>query len=368
MKCEYFGKCGSCTLFELPYEEQLKKKSNYIKDEFKEFYTDKMELFSSSDGHFRNRAEFRIWHEGDELFYAMNGFSKKSIVKIERCQIVEENIYSTMPKLIEYIKKSDTLRQKLFAVEFMSANEMLVTLIYHKKIDESWLKEAKKLEQKLNLMVIGRSRGVKIVSQRDFIYQDLKVNSKTYRYKVYENSFLQPNTKVNVKMIGWAKNNSKDFGGDLVELYCGHGNFTIPLSENFDKVLATEISKKSISSAKENCELNGVNHIFFARLSAEEFTQALHKEREFRRLKGVDLDNYNFSTIFIDPPRAGVDTKTLSLVSEFEHIIYISCNPKTLKRDLSKLCKTHYIEKFAIFDQFAYTEHLECGAVLKKIP
>ena len=91
--------------------------------------------------------------------------------------------------------------------------------------------------------------------------------------------------------------------------------------------------------------------------------------REFYRLKELDinLSEFDFSHIFIDPPRAGLDDGVREFVAEFGHIIYISCNPQSLKRDLSALLKTHEILHFALFDQFATTAHLECGVILGKI-
>jgi len=140
------------------------------------------------------------------------------------------------------------------------------------------------------------------------------------------------------------------------------------LSKQFDKVLATEISKTSIRSAKINCELNNITNIKFIRMSSEEFVEARNGVREFRRMKQEDvvLEDYNFSTIFVDPPRAGLDVTTTKLSKEFEQIIYISCNPETLYRDLEELTKTHTIKCFALFDQFAFTSHIECGVVLIK--
>jgi len=367
LECKYFGKCGSCTLWQLDYDKQLEVKVAKIEEEFKEFYSGELTVYPSISSHFRNRAEFRIWHDGNMISYAMNGFNKKEIVLINECQIVQKAIYEVMPKLIDYIKKNPILKEKLFSIEFLSGENLLITLIYHKKIDHRWLNVARELEDTLKASIIGRSRGVRLVVSKDYIVQKLVVLDKVYRYKVYENSFLQPNTKVNEKMITWIKKNSSSFGKDLLELYCGGGNFTIPLSESFKKVLATEISKKSIKSAKENAALNDVNNISFVRLSSEELTQALKGKREFRRLKDVKLEEFDFGTVFVDPPRAGVDDDTLKLLQNFKHIIYISCNPKTLKRDLKTLNKTHKIENFALFDQFAYTNHLECGVILTKI-
>jgi tRNA (uracil-5-)-methyltransferase len=102
-------------------------------------------------------------------------------------------------------------------------------------------------------------------------------------------------------------------------------------------------------------------------MSAEEFVQGLQEVRVFNRLKDINLKDYNFDTIFMDPPRSGLDDTTRALAKDFEQIIYISCNPETLHRDLKELVKTHEIIKFALFDQFAYTHHIESGVILKKL-
>ena len=101
-------------------------------------------------------------------------------------------------------------------------------------------------------------------------------------------------------------------------------------------------------------------------MSSEEFVQAMNKEREFNRLKDVDLDAFDVKSIFLDPPRSGLDETTTQLAQKFDTIIYISCNPQTLKRDLDVLSQTHEIENMAVFDQFAYTNHLEMGAILRR--
>jgi len=144
------------------------------------------------------------------------------------------------------------------------------------------------------------------------------------------------------------------------------GNFTCVLAKNFNRVLATEISKISVRSAQYNFEANGIDNVTIVRMSSEEFTEALNGVRPFRRLKDIDLDSYNFSTIFVDPPRAGLDDATVALVKRFDNIIYVSCNPTTLKANLEAISDTHRIESFAVFDQFPYTHHLESGVFLTK--
>lgn len=372
MNCEYFGKCASCVLYDKSYEEQLNFKLQREKERFSDFTTMDFDIIKSEEKAFRNRAEFRIWWEKDEnaneiLSYAMNDFNK-NILEINSCQIVSPHIQEIMPKLLKLLMEDLILSYKLFAVEFLdsSTNDMLVTLIYHKKLDEQWNKLAKKIEEKLNIKVMGRSRKQKIILSSESIDESLNINNQNFKFAYQEGGFTQPNTNVNIQMIEWVLNNIENSSKDLCELYCGGGNFTIPLSTKFNKVLATEISKTSIKSALKNCELNNVNNISFIRMSAEEFVQGLQEVRTFNRLKDVNLKDYNFDTIFMDPPRSGLDDTTRALAKDFSNIIYISCNPETLHRDLKELTNTHEIVKFALFDQFAYTHHIESGVILKK--
>ena len=373
MNCKYFGRCASCTLHDKSYEEQLDFKVQREKERFSNFTSMDFDIIKSSDKNFRNRAEFRIWWDKDEndnhtISYAMNDFDK-NILEIDSCQIVSPHIQKIMPKLLDFVRKEKELENKLFAVEFLGSttNDLLVTLIYHRKLDDSWNELAKKLELELNIKIIGRSRKQKVILTNDLISETLNINNQDFKFEYQEGGFTQPNTKVNIQMIEWVLNNIDSSDKDLCELYCGGGNFTIPLSTKFSKVLATEISKTSIKSALRNCALNDVSNIQFIRMSAEEFVQGLQGVRTFERLKNVNLKDYNFDTIFMDPPRAGLDDVTRALAKDFEQIIYISCNPETLHRDLFELTKTHEIVEFGLFDQFAFTNHIETGVILKII-
>ena len=122
----------------------------------------------------------------------------------------------------------------------------------------------------------------------------------------------------------------------------------------------------SVRAARENLADNGIGNVQIIRLSAEEVTQAMRREREFRSLADLyrPVDEFVLRTIFVDPPRAGLDEQTLNMAAGFEAIIYISCNPHTLAENLEVLCQTHHIANFAMFDQFPYTDHMECGVLL----
>ncbi len=253
-------------------------------------------------------------------------------------------------------------------MEFLTtlSGEALVTLCYHRPIDEQWDAAARPLAAQLGILLIGRSRGRRRVLERDYVVEQLQVDGRSWRYQQVEGGFTQPNGSVNQHMLTWALEAAGHNDDDLLELYCGNGNFTLPLSTRFRRVLATELSKSSVRSALENIADNQVENVTLVRLASEEVTQALTGVREFRRLQGIDLSGYQFGTVFVDPPRAGLDPATLELVKGYPRILYISCNPQTLAANIAELDATHRVTRCALFDQFPYTEHMEAGVLLER--
>lgn len=357
-----------CQVFPENYQTQLADKVERFQALLPE--TPNLQVFESPTEHYRARAEFRIWHEDDDTFYIMFDQETKQKVRIDACPMAIEPIANLMQPLMTAIKANPVLRTKLFQVDFLAtlSGEMLVTLIYRRQIegDEEWLAAANELRQQLPIThVIGRARKQKILLDQDFVTETLNVDGKAFRYQQIENSFTQPNPYVAQHMLHWARSVSGKSDGDLIELYCGNGNFSIALADCYRRVLATEISKTSVASAQINIADNDIDNLQIIKMAAEEVTEAF-AGREFFRLKDVDLSAYEFSTIFVDPPRAGLDDLTRKMVCDYERIIYISCNPETLARDLEVLTKTHQIEQTALFDQFPYTHHIESGVFLTR--
>ncbi|NHN39313.1 tRNA (uridine(54)-C5)-methyltransferase TrmA [Pseudomaricurvus alcaniphilus] len=351
------------------YPDQLAAKASKITALMSPFSAPAVEVFESPPSHFRMRAEFKVWHADGAAHYAMYqpGQYKQPFV-IEDFPVGSEAINRLMPLLLQAINRSSLLSKRLFQVEFLTtlSNQCVISLIYHRPLDENWRHEAEQLAAALDINIVGRSRKQKLVIGNDYVTETLKVGTQEYRYQQIETSFTQPNARVCEKMLSWAVAAAEGLGGDLLELYCGNGNFTLPLARHFERVLATEISKTSVNSALHNMTLNGVDNIQVVRMSSEEFTQAMDKQRAFRRLREIDLDAYNFSTIFVDPPRAGLDADTLAMVQRFPNILYVSCNPETLADNLAQLTDSHDIERLALFDQFPYTNHIESGVLLKR--
>lgn len=353
------------------YDAQLEEKRLRLQALFAELATPELELFTSSPEYYRMRAEFRIWHEAGDIYYAMFNQQSRERYRVDHFPTASRLINQLMPALLEAIRPHVQLKHKLFQVDFLStlSGEALITLLYHKKLGPEWETLARQLRETLRAQgfavdLIGRALKQKLVLERDYVIERLQVAGRSLQYMQVENSFTQPNAEMNQKMLAWALDVTRDASGDLLELYCGNGNFSLALAQNFRQVLATEIAKPSVESAQYNIAANGLENVKILRMSAEEFTMAIRGEREFNRLKGIDLQSYECNTIFVDPPRAGLDQATLAMVQGYERILYISCNPETLKENVRQLNSTHRIERFALFDQFPYTHHMEAGVWL----
>lgn len=361
------------TLHTEDYEQQLVEKTDRLKAMMAPFNAPEPEIFSSPKSHYRMRAEFRVWHDNDDLFHIMFDKETKERIRVDQFPVASQLINDMMAALLPLIKQNELLRHKLFQIDYLStlSNKLIVSLLYHKKLGEEWMAEAKALkaalvEQGFDVQLIGRASKTKIMLDNDYVDEVLPVMGKNMVYRQVENSFTQPNAQVNIKMLEWAIGATQNSTGDLLELYCGNGNFSLALAQNFERVLATEIAKPSVAAAQYNIEANNIENVQIIRMSAEDFTQAMQGAREFRRLEGISLADYQCNTIFVDPPRSGLDAETVKLVQGYEHILYISCNPETLCDNLAELTKTHKIEKLALFDQFPYTHHMESGVLLSR--
>ncbi|KFM28206.1 tRNA/tmRNA (uracil-C(5))-methyltransferase [Auxenochlorella protothecoides] len=273
------------------YEAQLATKVAWLETLFQDLEHPPFAIHRSEPENFRMRTEFDVWHSGDSLEFQM--FEKDPKTGERRPVRVDQfpvNLHTTL------------------------SGQAMVTLLYHRKLGDAWQEAAQKLRVCLGdlaspIHIIGRSRGQKICLDADEVEETLTVEGQTLRYVQVEANFSQPNAGIS--------------------LYCGNGNFTAALAPRFRRVVATEVSKRSVAAARRNCAQNGVNNVFLARMRSEEFTEAWRTGGKKERLKGLDLVECDFQTLLVDPPRAGLDPDTLQLLHEFDNVIYISCNPGT---------------------------------------
>ena len=355
------------------YDAQLAEKVTRLEGMMSPFAAPEVEVFRSPVSHYRMRAEFRLWHDGDDIYHIMFDQQTRERIRVDSFPAASELINRLMPLLIDAIRDNRVLRRKLFQIDYLStmSNQVVVSLLYHRALDEEWQKAAMALRDALraqgfDLHLIGRATKTKICLDQDFVDECLPVGGRELIYRQVENSFTQPNAAMNIKMLEWALDVTEGSQGDLLELYCGNGNFSLALARNFRRVLATEIAKPSVASAQYNIAVNQIDNVQIIRMSAEEFTQAMNGTRQFNRLQGIDLTSYQCETIFVDPPRSGLDDETVKMVQAYPQILYISCNPETLSANLQTLSQTHDVTRLELFDQFPYTHHMECGVLLTR--
>jgi tRNA (uracil-5-)-methyltransferase len=313
---------------------------------------------------------------------ALGADGKPGRVRVDAFPVASRLVNALMGGVLAAARADPELGRRLFQANFHTtlSGESMVTLIYHRKLDDAWTAAARVLRTALAALpgaaapphVVGRSRKQRVLVEAAEVEEVLEVPGRgALRYRQVEGAFSQPNAGVCAQMLGWAAAATAgpdSAAHDLLELYCGNGNFTAALAPNFRRVVATEVSKSAVAAARYNLEANGITNTFIARMSSEDFAEARQAGRAYERLKGVDLPAHDFGTLFVDPPRAGLDAATRALARDFRRVVYVSCNPHTLARDAAELADLFSVEKFALFDQFPYTHHVECGMVLARRP
>jgi len=381
------------------YHQLLQQKVIKVFESVKEFipgpqqkqFFDDICICESPPKHFRLRCRFQLELERGELNYLMWENGGPNVV-IKDFPIASPTIYLLMPHLRDYLQNSPFLCGALKAVNFLSTlhGDCLISLIYqNRQLDDNWDMGASELrdhlfkllpdraESKPIMGIIGRSKNnCRNIGCGVFVNEVLQLKDGTsIRYRQIESSFSNPNGIVNQRALDWIcgialriKSSMTDpsLQNNLLELYCGNGNHTCALARFFHEIVAVELDTKLCQAATHNLEINGISNAEIVQVHSETFCRKILATRKYRSMKD-GKQTLEFHSVLVDPPRAGLDATTLSLVAEYSAIIYISCNPNAfLENYKTVLSKTHTIVAMAVFDQFAYTEHVECGYYLTK--
>ena len=333
-------------------------KFDRFQDDIKNNYDEKVVINLSPSTSFRSRCEFSY----GKNHYVMHDDNGKIYIKTFKDASLD--IQNLMPVLLKRINENNEINHKLFQVNFRSNqhNKIMVTMIYHKIIDKSLINLVKHISDDLKVNIIIRSKNYKYETRG--LYLDDTLIYKNLKIYQTDNTFTQSNKylvdKMIFKVIDFIENPD-----DLLELYCGIGTFTIPLSFIFNKVLATENNRNSIKCLNKSLKENNISNIHNARLSSDEVSE-LFKGKIFNRMNSKSISDFNFSHILLDPPRSGLTEDVINLASNFKNIIYVSCSTETYIRDIN-LIRSHKITNIELFDQFPNKNHLEIVSVLKMI-
>ncbi|WGK68829.1 hypothetical protein P0082_10120 [Candidatus Haliotispira prima] len=360
--------------------------------------------FPSPPRHYRARMEFALHRinaaDGTTQFRYVMFDNEKRVQRLETSDVPLQAISRRMPPLLHFLEGEPALSRRLFQVNWRAdpAGWVMLSLLYHGKRrpgknpeqnadqtsqDQAWQEAAQRLQEALDLhSVLGRSKSRLLHAGPAHLDSRLTMeNGQVLHIRQDDTCFTQPNAYTNPDMLNWARQHfpaqntnpkqgpTQDPGPDLLELYCGIGNFTCALAPRFRRVLATEIVRQSIRLCRHNTEQNGLTNVTVARLSAAETAEALAGVRRFQRLADIDLDGYKLRHLLLDPPRSGLDEQCRHFAMHFPNILYISCNPQELLRDLAfwhEHGANYQITASAVFNQFPHTQHLEAAVVLQR--
>ena len=323
--CPYYEFCNGCDIAHIKYNKSLEYKKDIVKNIIKRYSNidiDPEIIFDNNIYNYRNKITLRVYNNKLSLI-------GDSFVNIDYCYLVNDNIND----VIKLINDIDLSRVKEVIIK--GTNEIMV--IIKGIINESILLD--KLGGTATTIIVND----KIIYGNEYI----TINIKNYTYAIYASSFFQVNTgmieKLYDKVLEYAGS-----GNSLLDLYCGAGTIGIYLANNFNKVRGIEQNRDAIVSANKNKEINHINNINFI---CEE---------------ACNIDNINEDVLVIDPPRHGLDkiTREKIMLSDVKKIVYVSCNPITLARDLDVLKEKYEIKDITLFDMFPNTSHVECCLLL----
>lgn len=339
---------------------------------------------------------------------------------IDSFPIASKAIYSIMQPLLIAIETSPELAKGIQAANFLSSTigDVVVTLIYNEALCESsWNAAAENMISSLQdqhledvgvISIIGRSKGMKLlVGRGEFVFEKLSIfdemssnrnplfthpstllhnmdypqshrQHRTLTYKQITDGFSNPNSHVNAKALEWicdsclvAMNNLPPSASrDLLELYCGGGNHTVALSCIASRIVAVELNSLLCDAARENLDRNNVTNVLVVACDSQKFAKKILKDKKYTppAMASSQLSSaFEFNIVLCDPPRAGLDAVTIKLIKSYKFIIYISCGPAALERDLKILKDSHKVVRMGVFDQFAYTKHIETGVLLMQL-
>ena len=321
--CPYFDKCGGCDLLHISYDKEIALKKEYIQRLFKDEPV-AISFFDRFD--YRNKITLHVKNKKIGLYKK----DSNEIVEIDKCFLVSDNIN----KLMMFLKNMDL--SKITEITIREGLGLLLSV-------------TGSISNK-NIKSLINYPNLKSIYENDkLIYGDeyLKVNFNNLNFFINNNSFLQVNTNCAISLY----EKIKEYIGKsdrLLDLYCGSATIGIYISDICKNITGVEINKDSVLCGKKNIKENNISNYEIIRGDAKD-------------IEGC------FDTIVVDPPRTGLSKTVIDFInnSNCEKVVYVSCNPTTLKRDIDMLYN-YNIKKMDIFNMFPATKHIEVICVLER--
>ena len=328
--CPYFSECGGCSYMHVTHEDEVEYKVNALKEILKRnavIDANVSTIISNNELGYRNKLSLKV--ENYEF-----GFYKEEsheFIKIDECLLASLAIRNIF-KLKEYLK----FKEGNILIRSNFNDEIIIKINSESSVELN----IEKLKEHIKL--VGIIINEKVIYGEDFFIEQVH----NYFYKVNINSFFQINLNILDKVINLLR--EKEYN-TVADLYCGVGTLGIPLKKQ--KLYGIEIVKEAVIDAIYNAKINKQDNKYLLG-SAE----------------AINKINAKIDTIIIDPPRAGLNKKTLDFLINYQsdNLIYMSCNPMTLAKNLKSLSTVYNIEEVFYLDMFPRTKHIECVSVLSR--
>lgn len=329
--CPYFDICGGCNLLNLKYEDTIEYKETKVKEVFKRFLNIDLNNINAikSDKNLEYRNKITIHIKGG-IVGLFN--EKNEIFKIDICLLVSDGINN----IINLIKSLNIKNAEILIRE-NNKNEIIISINSFEQINFDVLKVKK---------VVGIIVNNVVIYGNDYFVEDVN----DLKFKVSYKSFFQINNSMTSKLFNIIEQHSNK--GTLLDLFCGVGTLGIAASKKAKEVIGIDDQESNIKDANENKFINGIDNIKFELGDSSTFVNYIEK----------------IDTLILDPPRAGLNKETLDNVINVlpNKIIYVSCDPFTLVRDLKELLNLYNLKETYVLDMFPYTHHVETIVILER--
>lgn len=371
--CEHQTRCGGCALMPVSYSEQLKIKKQLLEGALYKYTGEDIDVGqivpSEKQLFYRNKCNLPIVEKDGILINALYASGSNHPVYINHCLIHDlklEEIRIRAMKVLNrhrYRQYDHHLKQGLrqLMIRGFDKQYQMVLITGKDIIDEDTINDLKKIDSLASIyqgINIHKSPINMMPDNLHLLYGEKKIQLKLgrYRLRLSPQAFFQLNQDQAEKIYEEVRNMIDEHCETIVEAYCGIGAISLYLSDKAKQVTGIEIVERAIQDAKENARLNNIDNTTFI---TDDAPKAIR-----RILKDQDID-----VLVVDPPRTGLDDELLLSImkSKIKKIIYVSCNPATLGKNLDVLSNRYRIEAIKGFDMFPNTPHVETVCLMSRV-
>ncbi|MDZ5473551.1 23S rRNA (uracil(1939)-C(5))-methyltransferase RlmD [Bacillus sp. 31A1R] len=378
--CPVYEECGGCQLQHLHYDQQLKEKRDIVIQSLErhtKLAVDKLDIRETigmeDPWNYRNKSQFQVGQQDGKVLAGLYGLNSHRLIDIEQCVVqhpLTNKATETVKRILQDLKipiynekTRKGLVRTIVARAGVQTGELQIVLITSKKElpkkeeiiarIKKHLPEVKSIVQNINgqkTSLIFGEETVKLEG-KEFIQETLG----DLEFELSARTFFQLNPEQTVKLYNEVKEAAALTGKEkVVDAYCGVGTIGLWLAEKAGEIRGMDVIPESIEDAKKNAERHGIKHAKYVTGKAEEVLPKWAKE------------GWKPDVIIVDPPRTGLDQQLLKTILKVKpkKVVYVSCNPSTLAKDISVLAGSYKVGYMQPVDMFPQTSHVECVAEL----